>query len=118
MLNKLELLKNYNKDDKIFLNNILDKIDKNLNKNISIITSFLDMHEFEITIMLLNKFKVKYEVFNIQDMLERKVIVLLSDYEENYLFDEIKCVKIIPKTKDKLKHKDYMGALYNIRSSK
>ena len=108
MLNKEQLLKNFSKDDKIFLSNIFDKIQKNINKNINILTSFLDMHEFEITIMLLNKCNVKYEIFDIQNMLERKVIILLNDYQENYIFDEIKCVKIIPKTKDRLKHKDYM----------
>ena len=111
MLNKELLLKSYNKDDKIFLNNMFDKIERNLNKNISILTSFLDLHEFEITIMLLNKCNVKYEVFNVQNILERKVIILLSEYEKDYLFDEVKCVKVIPKTKDKLKHKDYMRSI-------
>ena len=116
MLNKQEILKNYTKDDKIFLSTILDKIEKNIEKNITISTSFLDMHEFKLVMSMVNKFNVKHKVFNISDLLERKVIVFLSDYEDEqyYLFDEIVCLKMIPKTKNKLKHKDYMGTIYNL----
>ena len=116
MLNKQEILKNYEKEDKIFLSNIIDKLDRNINKNITEITSFLDVHEVSLVIPILNKFNIKYKVFDVQNLLERKVIVFLNEYEEieYYKFQNIKCLKITPKTKDKLQHKDYMGTLYNL----
>lgn len=111
--NKEELLKSYNKTDKLFLSNILDKMNKVETQNYTVTTSFLDINETKLAISLLNKFKLKYKVFDVNNTLERKVLAILSDYEEGYLFDEIKCVKITPKTKNKLLHKDYMGMLYN-----
>ncbi len=113
MLNKEDILKSYRMDDKIFVSRILDKIIKCEKLNMTVITDFLDINETNIAISLLNKFKIKYKVFDIDNLLERKVIALYASYEEDYNFDEVKCLKVIPKTKEKLKHKDYMGMLYN-----
>lgn len=108
LINKEDVLNKYNKEDRIFLSNILDKINQVENNNYSVITSFLDINEINLASSLLNKFKVRYKIFDINNILERKVIAILCDYEEDYLFKEVKCVKIIPKTKNKLQHRDYM----------
>ncbi len=83
------------KEDKLFVKNNLDRLNRNMN------TYFLNIYEFNLLSNLLNR---NYKVFN--ENIEKKVIYI------NKL--EISLLKITPKTKRKLEHKDYMGAIYNL----
>lgn len=115
MLNRQEILDRYkDKEDKIFASNILDKISKFEKTNFVVTTNFLDINEFKISTELLNKFKVKYEVFSLDDILERKCIAILPDYIDDYDFSCVSCVKVNGNKSAKLQHKDYMGSIYNI----
>lgn len=115
MINKQDILSRYSeKEDKIFASNILDKINKYDKTGTLITTNFLDMNEFKISVELLNKFKMQYKVFSLEDILERKCIALLPEYDDNYDFSCVSCIKVIPNKNSKLLHKDYMGSIYNI----
>lgn len=115
MLDRQEILNRYkDKEDKIFVSNILDKISKFEKTNFIVTTNFLDLNEFKISTELLNKFKIKYEVFSLEDVLERRCIAILPDYVDNYDFSCVSCVKVIGNKSVKLQHKDYMGSIYNI----
>lgn len=114
-MNKTDILNMYKeKKDKLFASNILDKITKFEKTNTSVTTNFLDLNEFRIAIALLNKFKVKYEVFSLEDILEKRCIAILPEYTDGYDFPNVKCIKVTANKEAKLSHKDYMGSIYNI----
>jgi len=114
-MNKTDILNMYKeKEDKLFASNILDKITKFEKTNTVITTNFLDLNEFKIAIALLNKFNVKYEVFSLEDMLERRCIAILPEYTQGYDFPVVSCIKVTANKEAKLSHKDYMGSIYNI----
>lgn len=113
MIDKQKILDKYvDKEDKIFVNSILDKIAKFQKLDSIICTNFLNLNQFKIAIAILNKFKLKF-VYSSEN-LERKSIAIIPDYLENYDFENISCVKITNNSNIKLLHKDYMGAIYNI----
>lgn len=115
MLNRQEVLNRYkDKEDKLFASNIIDKINKFEKTSSIVTTNFVDLNEFKISVELLNKFKVKYEVFSLGDILERRCIALMPDYMDNYDFSCVSCVKVKVNKNAKLEHKDYMGSIYNI----
>ncbi len=115
MLNRLDILNKYNeKDEKIFASNILDKIAKYEKTGLIITTNFLDMNEFKISTEILDKFKVKYKVFSLKETLEKKCIALIPEYNDDYDFSCISCLKVLSTSNFKLLHKDYMGSIYNI----
>ncbi len=93
-----ELLKKYNKEDKLLIKNTMAKLKKNSN------SYFLDMYQYNLLKSILNKLNMKYNVYN--ENLDRKII-----YLENL---DVVMLKVIPKVKNKLLHKDYMGAIYNM----
>lgn len=114
-MNKANILSMYkDKEDKIFASSMLDKIVKFKKTNSVITTNFLDLNEFKVAVALLNKFKMKYEIFSMNNFLERRCIVILPDYIDHYDFPEVKCIKVVANKEAKLMHKDYMGSIYNI----
>jgi RNA-binding protein YlmH len=115
MLNRQGILNKYNeKNDKIFASNILDKIAKFEKTNVTVTTNFLNINEFRILVEILNKLKIKYKVFSLNDSLEKKCIALISEYDEDYDFSCVSCIKVLTNSNLKLLHKDYMGSIYNI----
>lgn len=115
MINKQEILNKYNdKEEKIFVSNILDKINKYEKTGSLITTNFLDINEFKIATQILNKYKVKYIVFSLNDTLERRCIAILPEYNDDYDFSCLSCIKVLSNKASKLLHKDYMGSIYNM----
>jgi RNA-binding protein YlmH len=115
MTSREDILNKYNnKEDKIFVSSILDKILKYNKTDTIITTNFLDMNEFKISVELLNKSKVNYKVFSLNDTLERKCIALVPEYIENYDFSNVTCIKAVANKSSKLLHKDFMGSIYSI----
>ncbi len=115
MINKQEVLNKYkDKDEKIFVSNILDKINKYEKLGSLITSNFLDINEFKIASQLLNKYKVKYTFFSLNNTLERKCIAILPEYNDDYDFSCLSCIKVLPNKNSKLFHKDYMGSIYNM----
>lgn len=117
---KSKLINYYDKkEDKIFASVIIDKINKFQTSNYLIYTSFLNLFEKEIAISILNKLKINYYIFSLLEDTSKFVIFLLPEYifEENIeeiVKQYISVIKIIPKTKGRLTHREYMGAIYSL----
>lgn len=113
-----EILKRFeNKDEKNVVANVIDKVYRYEKTNKLEYTNFLNIHEYEIISKILNELKVKYCTFPKDSGFNKKVVIFLPDFiNEDYdVYSTIVTViKIIPNSNVNLKHKDYMGALYNI----
>ena len=100
-------IEKYNKEDRIILKNIINKYE--LCKKGRQITNieFYDSYEINLIISFLNKLKIPYHIYDIDNFLEKKLITFKEEQQNLTL------LKI--KSKNKLlQHKDYMGAIYNI----
>lgn len=106
-----------NTEEKIIVSSVLDKAYRYEKNGKLEFTSFLNLNEYSIISKILNELKVPYVTFPLNEDLNRKVIFFLPDYMEESLdnFSKVvSCIKIVPKQKGTLKHKDYMGAIYNL----
>lgn len=106
------------KEVKMLVSNILDKairFDKTENPYCS---SFLNINEFNTVKSILNHFNIRYYTFYGNKDCEKVNIAFIPDYlQENineFFENNICCIKIISKSKEKLLHKDYMGAIYSL----
>lgn len=116
---KQNILQNFkNKEDKIFVSNILDKAFRFERTNKIEYTNFLNMNEYNISKNILNSLKVKYYTYRFCEDSSRFVIFFIPDYitsfEEKYLKNYITILKITPKNQDKITHRDYMGSIYSL----
>ncbi len=102
-----EILNKY-KDQKLFASIIIDLITKYQKSKKELTTNYLTPGEFNIAISILNKYKVPYTIYDHNELLERKIIIIGSSNT-----DYIKVIKITNKSPKELQHKDYMGAIYN-----
>lgn len=107
------------KEDKMFASVIIDKANKLEASNHLIYTSFLNLSEKEIAVSILNRLKINYYIYSPLEDTSRFVIFLLPEYilEENIkdiVREYILTIKIIPRTKGKLTHREYMGAIYSL----
>ncbi len=118
-LKRQEILQKYkNKEERLFISNILDKAFK-FEKNDKIEhTNFLNINELEMAKNILNEVDANYFVYKICEDSSKSVIFFLPDYVQNFekkfISDYIFVIKIIPKENSFLKHKDYMGAIYSL----
>lgn len=115
---KIEILENIkDKDVKITVSNILDKAIRFEKINSPYCSNFFNLRELEIIQKVLGHFKINYKVFCPNNCVEKKNIAFIPEYlsNDNKVFiNHISCIKIIAKTKVKLLHKDYMGAIYSL----
>lgn len=112
----LEKIKN--KEEKILISNILDKAIKFEKTDNLLYTNFLNLNELKMVKSTLEYFDVKYVELDINENIEKRNIFFIPEYllyKKDEIFKEsISCIKIIPKLKGKLLHKDYMGAIYSL----
>lgn len=98
------ILKNMDlkKQDKILIENSIEKIRKGKS------TNFLDSKEINLITLYLNKYKIGYNIF--------------YPYEEasyGIIYNNLPDLSLLRiKTKNKLRHQDIMGSLYNLNLSK
>lgn len=117
---KNKILERYKDENiRIFVSNLIDKVYRYLNFDKVEHTNFLNLNEYDIAISVLNEYEINYTVFSLEEKLLKKVIFLLPQYisKEGYneIFEKyISSIKIAAKSRDKLKHKDYMGAIYSL----
>ena len=124
MINKdqrLKLLNHYDKkEDKMFLGSILDKVNKYESENHIVYTNFLDIYQKQIVESALNKLNIKYYTLSTIEDFSRFVIFLIPEYMKhdksvsNIINNYISVIKITPKTKGKITHRDYMGTIYSL----
>ena len=107
-----------NKDEKFFVANVLDKASKFERENSFEITGFMDLNELRLAKEALDHFDVPYVIKTVNDELDKKNIMFVPDYmegiEDEVYSQHVVCIKIIPDSKDKLQHRDFMGAIYNL----
>ena len=87
------------KEDKIFISNLLDKILRFEKTDTLCFTNFLNLKELNIAKKILDYLKVNYTIFCANDSLEKKNIFFIPKYLENskeIFSDNIDCLKIIP----------------------
>ena len=118
-----EILNDYrDKDDKILLAQILDKVESVENKNKIEHTDFLDLAKIELVQKFINKIKIEnYMSYGGFEQAERKMFVI---YPENFnsvvveknLSNIIQIVRIeLPDDlKGKYTHRDYLGAVIKL----
>ena len=107
------------KQDKMLVSMIIEKVNKFETGNHLIYTTFLNMYEKEIAISVLNKLNISYYIYSPLEDTSKFVIFFFPEYmlDQNIdyvISDYIEVIKIIPKTKGKLTHKDYMGTIYSL----
>lgn len=123
-MNKHEILKKYNEEDKLFLSKVLDKIKIVKEKNKISYTDFLNLYEQKITIELLKRIKEKnYIFYGGFDEAERKIIIFYPEKLESVLKNNIPNIEEIIKVlridlpnemKGKYVHKNYLSALMKL----
>lgn len=118
-----EILNDYrDKDDKILLAQILDKIEMTENKNKIENTDFLDMAQIELVQKFINKIKIEnYMTYGGFEQAERKMFVIYpekfnSEVVSKNLSNIVKIIRIeLPDDlKGKYTHRDYLGAVIKL----
>lgn len=118
-----EILNDYrDKDDKILLAQILDKIEMTENKNKIENTDFLDMAQIELVQKFINKIKIEnYITYGGFEQAERKMFVIYpekfnSEVVSKNLSNIVKIIRIeLPDDlKGKYTHRDYLGAIIKL----
>lgn len=103
--------------DKILLANIIKKAKTTYEKDILTSTNFLDARQLKLVEPALKKEKYSYEVIRINEEIEKVIIIFMPTYlslKDIDINDYVSCIKISAKKGQKLLHKDYMGAIYNM----
>lgn len=118
-----EILNDYKeKDDKILLAQILDKIEMVEKKNKIEYTDFLDLAQIELVQKFINKIKLQnYMIYEGFEQAERKMFVIYPDkfnsvVVEKNLSNIIQIIRIeLPDDlKGKYTHRDYLGAVIKL----
>lgn len=115
---KNKILEKYkSQEERIFVSNLIDKAYKYETYGKIEYTNFLNLNEQKIAVSILNELNIDYKIFSFKDRLVKKVIFFVPEYIEmnnDFFNDYISCLKITAKSCNKLKHKDYMGAIYSL----
>lgn len=116
---KQKILENIqDKEQRILIANVIDRANKSYLSNIVTNTNFLDLNDYSIISGILTQNNIKYKLINVNEELEKKILIFYTE-ENKYQYDlkddeYISCIKVITNVKGKLKHKDYMGAIYSL----
>ena len=104
------------KEEKIFVSNLIGLINKFLINDYIVHTKFLNLNEKSIAISILKYLNVNYKIYENNEYSEKVVIFLIPEYlkNEEIYSNYITCLKVIPSVKNKLLHKDYMGSIYSL----
>ena len=123
-MEKQNILNEYKRQvDKMFLAQVLDKIEFVSKRNKIECTDFLDMYQISLVKNLLNKIEFKnYCLFGGYENAERNILILYPDeYDLNMLEKNYnKFIKILRITLDnqsnfqKLEHRNYLGAVVKV----
>ena len=118
-----DILNDYReKDDKILLAQVLDKIEMCDNKNKIEYTDFLDLAQIELLQKFINKLKIEnYIFYGGFEQAERKILVIYPEkfnatVVEKNLSNVVKIIRIqLPDDlKGKYTHRDYLGAVIKL----
>ena len=123
-MNKQELLKKYNEEEKLLISKVLDKIKFVKGKNRVEITDFLNMYEQKIVKEILNKIQEEnYILYGGFEAAERKLILFYPEKLENIFQEKIpNCNQYINTVRIELPnemhgkyvHKNYLSGLMKL----
>lgn len=123
-MEKAEILKKYNEEDKILISKIIDKVNFVKTKNKVQISDFLNMYEQDMILTVLKKLNVRnYILEGGVKKAERKILILYPEkikelfIENNYNKDEYMSVyriKLPQELKNKYSHKEYLGGFMKL----
>lgn len=117
-MKKEEIIKNIkDKEDKILVSKVLECAEKSYMKDIINYTNFLDPRQLNLCEEILQKEKIKYIKVNPYEDADKCILLFLPTYlkyDMVDLNDIYGAIKISLKSTQILKHKDYMGAIYNL----
>lgn len=106
-----------NNDDKLIANRLLDYANQCYQRNIPVVTDFLDLYKQSIFHSILHKMPpICWKAIGGYDLAERKVI-LFKPYEEfpdPEIFSTIKIQASNNKYREQLTHRDYLGSILNL----
>ena len=106
-----------NKEERMLISNVLDKVYRFEKVGKIEVTCFLNLYEYKLVSDILNYLKVDYTTYAPNENADKKVIFFLPDYvknDESIYSNYISCLKIVAPKNTKLLHKDYMGSIYNL----
>lgn len=123
-MNKQEILKKYNDDEKLLLSKILDKIKEIKTKNKIVHTDFLNLNEQKIAEVFLKKINENnYIMYGGIEESERKIIIFypekLSEIFRNNIPNAEGIINVIRidlpnEMKGKYKHRNYLSAIIKL----
>lgn len=101
------------KEDKILLGNIQDKIDYCNDYYMPVNSVFLDMRQYTLVYNYVKKIRgIKFDFEGGYKDAERKVCLIYPEYEIE--FKPIVAIRIIKKGDNKLSHRDYLGSILGL----
>ena len=118
-----DILNDYReKDDKILLAQILDKVEAVEKKNKIEYTDFLDLAQIELVQKFINKIKLEnYMVYGGFDQAERKLFVIYPEKFNSFVVEknltnivQIIRIELPDDLKGKYTHRDYLGAVIKL----
>lgn len=114
-LNRIDLINHINRpEEKISIRKVIDKMESVMNSHVSTSTDFLNPHEINLSISILNRFKdrVSYEIDGGYEDSESSIIYIYPAYR--YENEENDLVLFKFETNNKIKHGDVLGSILGL----
>ena len=114
-LNRIDLINHINRpEEKISIRKVIDKMESVMNSHISTSTDFLNPHEINLSISILNRFKdrVSYEIDGGYEDSESSIIYIYPAYRYENEDNDLVLFKF--ETNNKIKHGDVLGSILGL----
>lgn len=114
-LNRIDLINHINRpEEKISIRKVIDKMESVMNSHISTSTDFLNPHEINLSISILNRFKdnISYQVDGGYEDSESSIIYIYPSYMYENEDDDLVLFKF--DTNNKIKHWDILGSILGL----
>ena len=114
-LNRIDLINHINRpEEKISIRKVIDKIESVMNSHVSTSTDFLNPHEINLSISILNRFKdnISYEIDGGYDDAESSIIYIYPSYQYENTDDGLVLFKF--ESNKKIKHGGVLGSLLGL----
>ncbi len=114
-LNRIDLINHINRpEEKISIRKVIDKMETVMNSHISTSTDFLNPHEINLSISILNRFKdqVSYEIDGGYEDSESSIIYIYPAYRYENEDNDLVLFKF--ETNNKIKHGDVLGSILGL----
>lgn len=114
-LNKIDLISHINRaEDRNEIRKVIDKLEIVLRDHVVESTDFLNPHEINLAISVLNRFKdeISYKICGGYNDSESSIIYIYQNYQQDIEFKDIVIFKF--ESNEKIKHGDVLGSLIGL----